>query len=652
LDTIFQGPNSIVTADGEGSSTVVVRTVVPVANFTADHVSGVAPLAVQFADASTHSPTGWAWDFGDGGTSTQQSPAHQYVAAGTYTVKLTSTNLAGANQATKTAYITVTGTPPPPPSGDVVESWPLSEASDQMANVTRNGTQPTTPAINPARTNLIDTMKVLGSGGAAFFDSTHKSLATEDKNPAGRLNDKSFIGAGPWSIQMEVKWDTFPGNATFVYRSSSYQIALATFPRNLTFSSWRARSTAVDSLSNTLALIVGHWYTVKFGYDGAKLFLDITDDQGNLTHAELPVSRRAVVNATPLLIGGGGASGGNEWMRNVTFKRFALDPGASPLSNPVLTSNFETTANRGINGLYYYRPFPLHSWNPTLAASLGNHVWYHSTDHDNTGGVWQGFSTSPTVRPTSWTLVWPGSGTLNGQTYLSMETPHLLYVPGDANGRAFYLYAHAQISRPGVSNSQQTCLRTSADLVTWVDEGIVIPSQVTSPLPTNHTGYCTVYSANELPNITGFHAYHLGFDSEAVTFCSPSSDPKSFSTTANDPEELDTTSRFPAGYDNIDWEANLFSPDGVRVYGIGRGFFPGGRGIAVAEMAQENGQWRQPTGKVWVITTDTDVFPTLGYTQDVRAFYESGKVYMYVLRGFYPSIADERVDLLTMDFTG
>ena len=52
--------------------------------------------------------TAWLWDFGDGATSTQKDPVHTYTAAGTYTVKLTVTNVAGSNTATKTNYITVT----------------------------------------------------------------------------------------------------------------------------------------------------------------------------------------------------------------------------------------------------------------------------------------------------------------------------------------------------------------------------------------------------------------------------------------------------------------------------------------------------------------------------------------------------------------
>lgn len=40
------------------------------ANFSGAPVSGTAPLAVNFSDLSTGSPTSWSWNFGDGGTST------------------------------------------------------------------------------------------------------------------------------------------------------------------------------------------------------------------------------------------------------------------------------------------------------------------------------------------------------------------------------------------------------------------------------------------------------------------------------------------------------------------------------------------------------------------------------------------------------
>ncbi|MBT8508660.1 hypothetical protein AZH53_09610 [Methanomicrobiaceae archaeon CYW5] len=82
------------------------------AEFSADPVSGDAPLTVQFTDASTDA-LGWAWDFDNDGTvdSTGQNPAWTYTSGGTYTVTLTVTGDAGTATETKTDYITVTEVP-------------------------------------------------------------------------------------------------------------------------------------------------------------------------------------------------------------------------------------------------------------------------------------------------------------------------------------------------------------------------------------------------------------------------------------------------------------------------------------------------------------------------------------------------------------
>jgi len=89
----------------------VIAMPAPVASFTAVPLTGQAPLAVQFNDTSARSPSSWAWDFGDSGTSTVQNATHTYTTAGTYTVNLTATNDGGSDTATYTGYITVTSTP-------------------------------------------------------------------------------------------------------------------------------------------------------------------------------------------------------------------------------------------------------------------------------------------------------------------------------------------------------------------------------------------------------------------------------------------------------------------------------------------------------------------------------------------------------------
>jgi PKD repeat protein len=85
----------------------------PVASFSGSPTSGIAPLSVAFTDTSTGPPTSWEWTFGDGGTSTAQSPSHTYSTAGTYSVSLKVTNSLGNNTLTKTNYISVSAPQPP-----------------------------------------------------------------------------------------------------------------------------------------------------------------------------------------------------------------------------------------------------------------------------------------------------------------------------------------------------------------------------------------------------------------------------------------------------------------------------------------------------------------------------------------------------------
>jgi beta propeller repeat protein len=80
----------------------------PVAAFSASPTFGKVPLTVVFTDKSTGTPTTWKWTFGDGTSSTEKNPKHQYLQEGKYKVTLTVTNAAGSSTATKTNYITVT----------------------------------------------------------------------------------------------------------------------------------------------------------------------------------------------------------------------------------------------------------------------------------------------------------------------------------------------------------------------------------------------------------------------------------------------------------------------------------------------------------------------------------------------------------------
>jgi PKD repeat protein len=79
----------------------------PEADFTAEPVSGIAPLSVQFTDQSKGEIAGWVWDFGDGVKSVEQHPKHTYAETGTYTVSLIVSNAAGSNTESKVNFVTI-----------------------------------------------------------------------------------------------------------------------------------------------------------------------------------------------------------------------------------------------------------------------------------------------------------------------------------------------------------------------------------------------------------------------------------------------------------------------------------------------------------------------------------------------------------------
>lgn len=99
-------------ADSSDTSTktdyiTVLSVDAPVADFNANNVEVFVGEEIQFSDLSTNSPNTWSWDFGNGGTSSQQNPSYAYAAPGVYTVSLSAANAYGNNEIEKPDYITV-----------------------------------------------------------------------------------------------------------------------------------------------------------------------------------------------------------------------------------------------------------------------------------------------------------------------------------------------------------------------------------------------------------------------------------------------------------------------------------------------------------------------------------------------------------------
>lgn len=101
----FPNRNQILTTAFQWIDSVNVNTTIPVANFSFN----VTGDSVAFSDASVGSDT-WAWDFGDGNSSTIANPSHVY-APGNYNACLTITNQAGCTSTfCDSVQVVLTGT--------------------------------------------------------------------------------------------------------------------------------------------------------------------------------------------------------------------------------------------------------------------------------------------------------------------------------------------------------------------------------------------------------------------------------------------------------------------------------------------------------------------------------------------------------------
>ena len=93
----------------DSTSQVDLIEVVAAGQVAADFQVSRSGLQVTFSDDSTGDVTSWAWDFGDGATSTVQQPVHTYAAEGDYLVTLTVTGPNGTDAKQRLVEVTEGG---------------------------------------------------------------------------------------------------------------------------------------------------------------------------------------------------------------------------------------------------------------------------------------------------------------------------------------------------------------------------------------------------------------------------------------------------------------------------------------------------------------------------------------------------------------
>ena len=100
------------TVSNEGGTSSAEREIVVKSPPSANFRWATSGRSVKFTDTSWDNPESWSWDFGDGETSTDRSPTHQFEGSGSYEVTLTVSNDAGRS-APKTQSVRVGESPVP-----------------------------------------------------------------------------------------------------------------------------------------------------------------------------------------------------------------------------------------------------------------------------------------------------------------------------------------------------------------------------------------------------------------------------------------------------------------------------------------------------------------------------------------------------------
>jgi PGF-pre-PGF domain-containing protein len=196
--------------DSQVMTITINDVIIPVANFSANVTSGAVPLSVNFTDSSTNTPTSWLWDFGDGSNSTDQNPAHTYVAAGTYNVSLNASNFAGSNVSTQLSYITAAVIPVANFSANVTSgAVPLSvNFTDSSTNTPTSwlwnfGDGSNSTDQNPAHTYVAAgtynvSLNASNVGGSNV--STQLSYITAFVEPVANFSANTVTGYAPLAV--------------------------------------------------------------------------------------------------------------------------------------------------------------------------------------------------------------------------------------------------------------------------------------------------------------------------------------------------------------------------------------------------------------------------------------------------------------------
>ncbi len=204
---------------------------------------------IQFTDKSLNSPTSWVWHFGDGDSSVQQNPTHQYLQSGYYNVSLAASNTFGQTQIIKPNLIHIE-LPQIPQAADVS----LCNGGNALLQAIGNGqlvwfsTATGTTSIDTGNTLSLNNITQTSS----YFVESQVSKPSKTVGMTATLSD-----GGVLDIEHYLVFDVFN---TFILKSVKVY-ANSTGSRTITL-----QDGAGNILKTTIANVVGGWNTISLNY--------------------------------------------------------------------------------------------------------------------------------------------------------------------------------------------------------------------------------------------------------------------------------------------------------------------------------------------------------------------------------------------------
>lgn len=306
-----------VTGPGGSNSTSKTITVsqssysAPVANFTCDVMTGIAPLTVNFTSTSTGTITAFLWDFGDGGTSTIQNPSHLFSNAGNYTVILTVTGPGGSNSMSKTITVTQSSSSTPVASftTDVSSgAAPLTVnfTSTSTGNITSYswsfGDGGTSTAQNPSHTYYSNgtysaSLTVSGPNGS---NSTSKTITVSSSSQTTNVTFNNPIFTDIYVTLNGTTQTITPGSSVTFYSVPGSSVSYTAYTSGLTTSNtqiglkltWSNTITLTGSTASYNLIVTSEYFFIYITNSGTHTMNNLYVNYGltsqTLDNIEIP----------------------------------------------------------------------------------------------------------------------------------------------------------------------------------------------------------------------------------------------------------------------------------------------------------------------------------------------------------------------------